>query len=100
MKLSVLQWNVWYKEDIRNIAKFLREHPADVICLQELTIWIDRSLKGATEQGKARDRANKPSDTYDIEAHIRKWDEVWTPKEEEFVRLFHPAESADVIYTD
>lgn len=38
MKLSILQWNVWYKEDIRNIAQFLREHPADVICLQELTI--------------------------------------------------------------
>jgi endonuclease/exonuclease/phosphatase family metal-dependent hydrolase len=38
MKLSILQWNVWYKEDIRNVAAFLREHPADVICLQELTI--------------------------------------------------------------
>jgi len=38
MKLSILQWNVWYKEDICNIAAFLKEHPADVICLQELTI--------------------------------------------------------------
>lgn len=38
MNLSILQWNVWYKEDIRNIAAFLREHPADVICLQELAI--------------------------------------------------------------
>lgn len=38
MKLTLLQWNVWYKEDIRNIAAFLRGHPADVICLQELTI--------------------------------------------------------------
>ncbi|HWZ65919.1 MAG TPA: endonuclease/exonuclease/phosphatase family protein [Patescibacteria group bacterium] len=38
MKLTILQWNVWYKEDIRNITKFLREHPSDVVCLQELTI--------------------------------------------------------------
>jgi endonuclease/exonuclease/phosphatase family metal-dependent hydrolase len=38
MKFSVLQWNVWYMEDIRNIATFLKEHPADIICLQELTI--------------------------------------------------------------
>lgn len=38
MKFTILQWNVWYKEDIRNVAKFLREHPADLICLQELTI--------------------------------------------------------------
>jgi endonuclease/exonuclease/phosphatase family metal-dependent hydrolase len=38
MILSLLQWNIWYKEDIRDIAKFLREHPADVVCLQELTI--------------------------------------------------------------
>lgn len=37
MTLSLLQWNIWYKEDIRSIVQFLREHPADVICLQELT---------------------------------------------------------------
>lgn len=38
MKLTVLQWNIWFKEDIRHIAEFLRAHPADIICLQELTI--------------------------------------------------------------
>jgi len=38
MQISLLQWNIWYKEDIRSVARFLREHPADVICLQELTI--------------------------------------------------------------
>lgn len=37
MEISILQWNVWYKEDIRNIAKFLLANPADIICLQELT---------------------------------------------------------------
>jgi endonuclease/exonuclease/phosphatase family metal-dependent hydrolase len=38
MQVSILQWNVWYKENIYNVAKFLLEHPADIICLQELTI--------------------------------------------------------------
>jgi endonuclease/exonuclease/phosphatase family metal-dependent hydrolase len=37
MIVTILQWNIWYQEDIRNIAKFLHEHPADIICLQELT---------------------------------------------------------------
>lgn len=38
MILSILQWNIWYKEPIENISRFLKENPADVICLQELTI--------------------------------------------------------------
>ncbi|HEV2402643.1 MAG TPA: endonuclease/exonuclease/phosphatase family protein [Candidatus Saccharimonadales bacterium] len=38
MTLSILQWNIWYREGIRNIAKFLKAHPTDVVCLQELTI--------------------------------------------------------------
>jgi endonuclease/exonuclease/phosphatase family metal-dependent hydrolase len=37
MKVSILQWNIWYKEDIHNIVKFLQKNPADIICLQELT---------------------------------------------------------------
>jgi endonuclease/exonuclease/phosphatase family metal-dependent hydrolase len=36
MQFSILQWNIWYKEDIHHIVAFLKEHPADVICLQEL----------------------------------------------------------------
>lgn len=35
---SLLQWNIWYKEDIKNIVSFLKEHPTDIICLQELII--------------------------------------------------------------
>jgi len=37
-EVSVLQWNVWYEEDIRHIAEFLKATPADIICLQELTV--------------------------------------------------------------
>ncbi len=41
-RLSILQWNVWYLEDIHNIAKFLDHNKADIICLQELTINFDK----------------------------------------------------------
>ncbi|MFA5003664.1 MAG: endonuclease/exonuclease/phosphatase family protein [Candidatus Saccharimonadales bacterium] len=37
MKLSVLQWNVWFKENADNILSFIKEIDADVVCLQELT---------------------------------------------------------------
>ena len=38
MRLTFLQWNVWYLEDIHNIASYLKANPADVIALQELTV--------------------------------------------------------------
>lgn len=41
-KLNILQWNIWYLEDIKNIAQFLSENKADIICLQELTINFDK----------------------------------------------------------
>lgn len=36
--MKLLQWNVWYKEDINNILSTLRELNPDIICLQELTV--------------------------------------------------------------
>lgn len=41
-KFTILQWNVWYLEDIKNIVSFLKENKADIICLQELTIDFDK----------------------------------------------------------
>jgi endonuclease/exonuclease/phosphatase family metal-dependent hydrolase len=38
MKLSVLQWNIWYAEDIHNVSQLLTELKPDIICLQELPI--------------------------------------------------------------
>lgn len=37
MKLTILQWNIWSREDIHHVAEFLKANKADVICLQELT---------------------------------------------------------------
>lgn len=103
------QWYNWEKDETKDwidqplpalvIVEGVRILQPELKQYYDLTVWVDRSLEDATKQGKARDRANKPSDTYDTEAHIRKWDEVWVPKEQEFVGLFHPEESADVRYT-
>jgi len=38
MKISVLQWNVLYLQNVHNIATYLKANPADIICLQELTV--------------------------------------------------------------
>ena len=38
MQITVLQWNIWYKEPIENILKVLKEIDADIVCLQELSI--------------------------------------------------------------
>lgn len=46
MNISLLQWNIWYKEDIKKITDFLKKQKADIICLQELTINSkDQSIK-------------------------------------------------------
>lgn len=45
MHISLLQWNIWYREDIHTIARFIRQVRPDVVCLQELT----RNFPGQTE---------------------------------------------------
>ena len=36
--MKLLQWNVWYKEDLKNILSTLQKIDADIICLQEVTV--------------------------------------------------------------
>jgi uridine kinase len=103
------QWYNWHTDETKDwidqplprivIAEGVRLLQPKLLPYFDHTIWIDCPLEVATERGKARDRANKPSDGYDIEAHIRKWDEEWTPKEREFDSLFHPADQAELLWT-
>ena len=37
MQLEVLQWNVWFKEDIDKVIGVIKELNPDIVCLQELT---------------------------------------------------------------
>ena len=36
--MRLLQWNVWYREDVQNILRTIRDIDPDVVCLQELTV--------------------------------------------------------------
>ena len=38
MIIRLLQWNIWYKEDINNIISDLKKINADIVCIQEL--WL------------------------------------------------------------
>lgn len=35
--MKILTWNVWYKEDPKNILEVLKNTDWDVCCLQEIT---------------------------------------------------------------
>lgn len=37
MKINVLQWNVWFREDIDRVIEVIKRLDVDIICLQELT---------------------------------------------------------------
>lgn len=38
MKLKILSWNIWFDSpDFVSICKFLKESPADIVCLQEVS---------------------------------------------------------------
>lgn len=37
MKIKILHWNIWFKEKVENILKFLNEIDADILLLQEVT---------------------------------------------------------------
>ncbi len=53
--VSILQWNIWYLEDIRKVAEFLKQNKADIICLQELTIDFDQQNNIHTPEYIARE---------------------------------------------
>jgi exonuclease III len=37
MKIKILQWNIWYQENVVNILKLIEEYNPDILCFQELT---------------------------------------------------------------
>ncbi|MFA5967532.1 MAG: endonuclease/exonuclease/phosphatase family protein [Patescibacteria group bacterium] len=43
MKIRLLQWNTWFKEDVENKLQLLKEVNADIYCLQELNISKDNN---------------------------------------------------------
>jgi endonuclease/exonuclease/phosphatase family metal-dependent hydrolase len=37
VRIKILQWNVWYKENVQRVLDELKRIDADIVCLQELT---------------------------------------------------------------
>lgn len=37
MKVKILQWNIWYKEDINHILEEIKRINPDIVCMQEVT---------------------------------------------------------------
>lgn len=38
MHIAILQWNIWYKENIENVVAFIKEINPVIVCLQELSV--------------------------------------------------------------
>lgn len=36
MNITILQWNIWYKEKVEHIVEFLKTQDADIICRSRL----------------------------------------------------------------
>lgn len=36
MKIKILQWNIWYKEELSKNADFVKKYAPDILCVQEL----------------------------------------------------------------
>lgn len=50
MRVKIVQWNIWFKENIERVADVLRTLDADIICLQELTQgYIDQTHENTWE---------------------------------------------------
>ncbi|HLC84334.1 MAG TPA: endonuclease/exonuclease/phosphatase family protein [Candidatus Nanoarchaeia archaeon] len=65
MRLRVLHWNVWWKENIHRAIEFIKTVDADVLCLQEVT-------DGCEMNGKADNAALIAATGYDyhlVSAH-------------------------------
>lgn len=70
MIIKFLQWNVWYKEKIENIAETISVINPDIFCLQELTVNSAYNQKINTAEYLAEKlRVN----FYFKEAHRGKW---------------------------
>lgn len=37
MKLTVMQWNIWIREDVSNVVRLIQQYQPDVVYLQELS---------------------------------------------------------------
>ncbi len=72
-------------------VRLLRE---EILPYLDVAVWIDAPVDYVTERAKARDR-----ELGQDEAHMRRWDEDWVPKNDKYVREVNPMKLATFIFT-
>jgi uridine kinase len=102
------QWYDWHTDAL---AGFIDEPARPLVIIEgvrllqpsvtdhvDLGVWIDCPLDEAMQRGIERDRRNKDWDEALIDEHIRKWHEVWAPKDRAFEESFAPRKIANLLY--
>lgn len=64
----------------------------------DISVWIDCPIEVASERGKQRDSENKNDPNFDLQAHLKKWDDVWAPKDKAYFKEYNPRQLATFIY--
>lgn len=80
--------NVLIIEGVRLLRK-------EIMPYLDIAVWIDADVDYVTERAKIRDR-----ELGQDEAHIRRWDEEWVPKNDRYIQEVNPKKLANFIFTD
>ncbi len=104
------QWYDWHTDAL---AGFIDEPARPLVIIEgvrlvqpsitdyvDLSIWIDCLLEEAAQRGIERDRRNKDWEPAALDEHIRKWHQVWIPKDRAFAEAFSPRGAADMLYSE
>ncbi len=67
----------------------------EVMQLLDVSVWIDAPVSFVTERAKNRDREMGQG-----EAHMRRWDEEWVPRNNRYFQEIHPERLASFIYAE
>ncbi|HUD07530.1 MAG TPA: hypothetical protein VMQ52_00400 [Candidatus Saccharimonadales bacterium] len=66
----------------------------------DVCVWIDCPIDVSAQRGKKRDSEGKKDPNFDLATHLKKWDDVWIPKDKKYSSEFNPKKLATFIYKD
>jgi len=61
----------------------------------DIAVWIDASLEFATKRGEQRDKERGAD-----EAHVKRWETEWAPKDKEYFDTYSPQKLATFLYKE
>ncbi len=75
------------------IVEGVRLFKPDVMPYFDVTVWVDCPPEIAAQRGRERDRTNGAS-----EAHLRRWQHEWLPKDLDYFDRYEPKKFVDFTY--